>query len=54
MNDPADDPPVVNTARAGFILRKLRFDQGPSVIVQPENFTHHRLQGAFNALELHI
>ena len=51
MNDAADDPPVIHPTSAGLVLRKVRLDRRPSLIIQPEKLPQSTLQGSQNALE---
>ena len=40
VDDPADDPTVVNPSRSRTVLRKVRLNHRPGILIQPENFPH--------------
>lgn len=43
VNDPRDHPPVIDAARAGLVLGKMRLDRRPGFIVQPKQVALPRL-----------
>ncbi len=53
MNNPADNPAVINTRRTNGMAGKVWFNRCPRIIQKPENLPHSILQGANNALESH-
>jgi hypothetical protein len=44
MHDSADHPPIIDTPRAGLVLRQLRLDRCPGLIAQPKEIPHSPLQ----------
>ncbi len=51
MDNAADDPAVIHPTGAGLVLRKVRFDRRPGVVVQLEYFPQPILQGLPNPFE---
>jgi hypothetical protein len=41
MNDPADDPAIVNPLNAAHIGRQMRLDSGPLLVAQPKQIPAH-------------
>ncbi len=53
MNNPTDNPTVINTRRTNGMAGKVWLNRRPRFIRKPENLPHSIPQGANHALESH-